>query len=113
MPVSGEMRLRHLTLALIALVGVWLAVLIQRSGEAPTANRSALAAELAPPDFPAPPSPKLVRVKGLSRPVAAAPIVKVTTRAHVATPAPQPSAKPRAADEPTPTPASPQVDLGG
>jgi len=107
------MRLRHLTLALIALVGVWLAVLIQRSGEAPTANRSALAAELAPPDFPAPPSPKLVRVKGLSRPVAAAPIVKVTTRAHVATPAPQLSAKPRAADEPTPTPASPQVDLGG
>jgi hypothetical protein len=66
-----------------------------------------------PPDFPAPPRPKLVRIKGLSRPVAASPIVKVTPRAHVATPAPRPSTKPRSDDKPTPAPKSPQVELDG
>jgi hypothetical protein len=107
------MRLRHLTLALIALVGVWLAMLMQQNGDEATPQRSALVAEPAPPDFPAPVKPKLIRVKGLSRPVAAAPIVHVTPRAHVATPAPRPAAKPRVDAQPRPAPETPQLELGG
>src|SRR5215210_4165841 len=109
MPMSGEMRLRHLTLALIALTGVWIAVLIQRAPEGrPT--HAALAAEAQPPDFPAPAKPKLVHVKGLSRPVAATPIVKVRPRAHVATPAPQPP-KPDVRVKPKKTPETESSDL--
>jgi hypothetical protein len=78
------MRLRHLTLALIALIGIWIAVLIQRSHHAPTT--SAFASGSQPPDFPAP-TPKLVHVAGLSRPVAVTPVVKSPPRALVATPA--------------------------
>jgi hypothetical protein len=105
------MRLRHLTLALIALVGVWLAVVLQRSGDSRPSGRSALSVEAAP-DFPAPSKPKLIRVKGLSRPVAAAPIVKVTPRVHVATPAARrPIVKPRV--DPKPAPVSPSAESDG
>src|SRR5881394_1667580 len=85
MPVSGEMRLRQLILALIALAGIWAGVAMQRShhGQA----RAAFSAGPAPPDFPAPAAPKLVRVPGLSRPASATPIaVKVAPRPYVHAP---------------------------
>jgi hypothetical protein len=99
------MRLRHLTLALIALAGVGLALLIQRSGDAP--KRAALHAEHSP-DVPAP-RPKLVHIKGLSRPAAATPIVKVRPRRHISTPAPRAAVKPRVDAKPKPQP----VETGG
>src|SRR5690349_21620114 len=81
MPVSGEMRLRQLILALVALAGIWVGLAVQRShhGSAP----AAFTAGPPPPDFPAPrpTAPKLVHVPGLSRPAAATPIVvKVSHR---------------------------------
>jgi hypothetical protein len=79
-----EMRLRHLSLALIALTGVWIAVVIQRGQDAPTPV--AVASESQPADSPAPKA-KLLHIDGLSRPVAAAPIVKAPSRPHVSTPA--------------------------
>src|SRR5689334_16514022 len=86
MPISGDMRLRQLILALIALAGIWVAVVMQRShhGHQPTA----FSAGPSPPDFPAPAAkPKLVHVKGLSRPASATPIaVKVTPRPYVHAP---------------------------
>ena len=85
MPVSGEMRLRQLILALIALAGIWVGVVI-----APSHHRhapAAFSAGPAPPDFPAPAAPKLVHVPGLSRPASATPIaVKVTPRPYVHAP---------------------------
>jgi hypothetical protein len=84
------MRLRHLTLALIALAGVWIAVVIQRANEGRPA--AAFASAPQPADFPAP-KPKLLHVEGLSRPVSAVPIVKVSPRPHVSTPAPPAAAK--------------------
>src|SRR6266540_4301285 len=80
---NREMRLRHLGLALVALTGIWIAVVIQRSHAPAT---SALASGPQPADVSAP-RPKLVHVEGLSRPVAATPIVKVRSHPHVATPA--------------------------
>ena len=79
------MRLRQLVLALVALTGIWVGVLIQRSHQAPA---RAFTAGPASPDFPA---PKLLHVAGLSRPAASRPIVKVVVpRAHVSPPAPVP-----------------------
>ena len=71
MPSSGELRLRTLILALTALGGIWIALVIQRSHPVPAA---AFASGPQPADFPA---PKLVRVPGLNRPVAATPIANV------------------------------------
>jgi hypothetical protein len=74
MPSSGELRLRTLILALIALGGIWIALVIQRGHDAPAAS---FAAGPQPADF-AP--PQLVRVKGLNRPVAATPVANVSPR---------------------------------
>src|SRR3977135_2522526 len=76
MPSSGELRLRTLILALTALGGIWIALVIQRAHPVPAA---AFASGPQPADFAA---PKLVRVPGLSRPVAAAPIANVSPRGH-------------------------------
>ena len=76
MPSSGELRLRTSILALIALGGIWIGVVIQRSHHAP-ATPAALAAGPQPADFTA---PKLVHVAGLSRPAAEAPIANVSPR---------------------------------
>src|SRR6185295_7709003 len=74
MPSSGELRLRTFTLALIALGGIWIALMIQRGHHAPAASFAAgpEPADVAPP--------KLVRVKGLNRPVAASPVANVSPR---------------------------------
>src|SRR4051794_6444518 len=82
MPVSGEMRLRQLILALIALAGIWVGVVVQRAHHAPA--RAAFTAGPTPPDFPAPHTAKLVHVPGLNRPVSATPIVvKAVPRPYV------------------------------
>jgi len=80
------MRLRQLILALIALAGIWVGVVMQRAQHGPA--RAALSAGPAAPDFPAPVAkPKLVHIKGLSRPAAATPIaVKVAPRPYVHAP---------------------------
>ncbi len=74
MPSSGDLRLRTLILALTALGGIWIALAIQRSYPAPAA---AFASGPQPADFAA---PKLVRVPGLNRPVAATPVANVAPR---------------------------------
>ena len=74
MPSSGELRLRTLILALTALGGIWIALVIQRTHPVPAA---AFASGPQPADFPA---PKLVRVPGLNRPVAATPIANASPR---------------------------------
>ena len=51
MPSSGELRLRTLILALTALGGIWIALVIQRSHHVPAA---AFASGPQPADFPAP-----------------------------------------------------------
>jgi hypothetical protein len=68
------LRLRTLILALTALGGIWIALVIQRTHPVPAA---AFASGPQPADFPA---PKLVRVPGLNRPVAAAPITNASPR---------------------------------
>jgi hypothetical protein len=70
------LRLRTLILALTALGGIWIALVIQRAHPVPAA---AFASGPQPADFAA---PKLVRVPGLNRPVAAAPIANVSPRVH-------------------------------
>jgi hypothetical protein len=110
------MRLRQAILALIALAGIWVGVVMQRShhGHQP----AAFSAGPAPPDFPAPAAkPKLVHVKGLSRPASATPIaVKVAPRPYVHAPggvAAKPSrsrhvgVKPKPAEQPTGIEAAP------
>ena len=74
MPSSGDLRLRTLILALTALGGIWIALVIQRAHPVPAA---AFASGPQPADFPA---PKLVRVPGLNRPVAATPIANASPR---------------------------------
>jgi len=74
MPTSGDLRLRTLILALTALGGIWIALVIQRTHPVPAA---AFASGSQPADFPA---PKLVRVPGLNRPVAAAPVADASPR---------------------------------
>jgi hypothetical protein len=81
--MSGELRLRQIILALIALSGIWVGVLIQRSHDMPAPS---FAAGSQPPDFPA---AKLVHVAGLSRPASPTPIVRATPRPAVAKPAPR------------------------
>jgi hypothetical protein len=73
------MRLRQIILALIALSGVGLALLIQRTHEPPA---PAFAAGPQPSDFPAP--LKLKQVPGLARPVAVTPIVRPSRPARAA-----------------------------
>jgi hypothetical protein len=68
------LRLRTLILALTALGGIWIALVIQRAHPVPAA---AFASGPQPADFPA---PKLVRVPGLNRPVAAEPIANASPR---------------------------------
>src|SRR5437867_3360164 len=76
MPSSGELRLRTLILALVALGGIWIGLVIQRShGTPPTAV--AFAAGPRPAVLPA---RKLVHVAGLNRPVAVTPVASVTPR---------------------------------
>ena len=74
MPSSGDLRLRTLILALTALGGIWIALVIQRTHPVPAA---AFASGPQPADFP---SPELVRVPGLNRPVAAKPSANVSPR---------------------------------
>src|SRR6266851_5760266 len=74
MPTSGELRLRTFILALIALGGIWIALVIQRTHPVPAA---AFASGPQPAESP---TPKLVRVPGLNRPVAATPIANVSPR---------------------------------
>ncbi|MDX6407639.1 MAG: hypothetical protein QOE13_710 [Gaiellaceae bacterium] len=74
MPSGGELRLRTLILALVALGGIWIALVVQRSGPAPAV---AFASGPQPADFP---TPELVRVPGLNRPVAATPIANESKR---------------------------------
>jgi len=110
------MRLRQLILALVALAGIWVGVAMQRSHHGPA--HAAFVAGPAPPDFPAPTAkPKLVHVKGLSRPASATPIaVKVAPRPYVHAPgdvAVKPThvhrvhAKPRPDEQPTGIEAAP------
>ena len=93
------MRLRQLILALIALAGIWVGVVMERShqGHAP----AVFSAGPAPPDFPAPAVPKLVHVPGLSRPASATRIAaKVAPRPYVRPkPAAGPSGLEAAADD--------------
>jgi hypothetical protein len=77
------MRLRQIIMALVALAGIWVGVLIQRSHDAPARS---FAAGPQPPDFPA---AKLMKVAGLSRPASATPIVKASARPTVSEPAPE------------------------
>jgi hypothetical protein len=79
------MRLRQLLLALVALVGIWIGVLIQRSH--PAAPPASFAAGPQPADFSAQ-GVELVRVKGLKRPVAATPLLQQAPKIQVVTPTP-------------------------
>jgi hypothetical protein len=74
MPTSGELRLRTFILALVALGACLIAIAIQRGHHAPASH---FAAGPQPADFP---TPKLVRIKGLNRPVASSPVAAVTTK---------------------------------
>src|SRR5689334_4361131 len=76
MPSSGELKLRTLILALVALGGVWIGVFIQRSHTAPP-TAVVFAAGPQPADVPA---PKVVRVPGLSRPATVRPMPSATPR---------------------------------
>jgi len=79
--MSGEMRLRQVILAVVALGGIWIAIALQHSGQrAP--ERAPFAAGPAAPDFPAPQKPKLIRVPGLARPASVAPIAVKTRPAR-------------------------------
>ncbi len=72
---------------LVALIGIWISVLIQRRDEVPTAF---VAGATQPSDFPA---PKVVHVAGLSRPVAVTATVKASPRARVSAHTPRSRAK--------------------
>jgi hypothetical protein len=112
------MRLRQLILALIALAGIWVGVVMQRSHHGHAA--AAFTAGPTPPDFPAPAAPKLVHVPGLSRPASAVPIaVKIAARPYVHAPgggAAKPvrarhvHAMPKPASHPTAVEAAPEDD---
>jgi len=75
MPSSGELRLRALTLALVALGGIWIGVLIQRSQTSPLKAVTFAAG----PQRARVPAPKVVHVDGLDRPAAAKPVAARTT----------------------------------
>src|SRR5919197_6116119 len=73
MPLSGEMRLRQIILALFALASIWVGVAVQRSQHAHKAPAFTLGPT--PGDFAEPTAkPKLVHVPGLKRPASATPI---------------------------------------
>jgi len=106
MPSSGELRLRTLILALTALGGIWIALVIQRTHHAPAA---ASASGAQPSGYPA---PKLVRVPGLKRPAAAAPVAasprvrpftRVPTKQTPDAPAPLAAPKPAKLAKPAPS----------
>jgi hypothetical protein len=110
------MRLRQIILALVALAGIWVGVLIAHSQHGP--GRAAVSAGPKPLDLPtAPGKPKLVHVKGLKRPAAATPIaVKVAPRPSVHAPGSVPAkpkhvhhayARPKPAEKPTGVEAAP------
>src|SRR6059058_182683 len=110
MPSSGELRLRTLILALIALGGIWIGLVIQRShGTPPTAV--AFAAGPQPAVLPA---RKLVHVPGLNRPVAVTPVASVTPRVRPFTRVPTrqtPDVRVElAARKPAPEPAPPKTE---
>ena len=99
------MRLRQCILALVALAGIWVGVVIAHSRHGPA--RAVVSARAKPVVLPAPsPKPKLVHVKGLKRPAAATPIaVKVAPRPYVHAPAgvaPKPKHVQRAHSRPKP-----------
>jgi hypothetical protein len=105
------LRLRTFTLALVALGGCWLAIVIQRHHHAPV---SAFAAGRPAADLPA---RKLVHVDGLSRPVSPTPIVKATPAPPVTEhvplrPTPEPSVKPARARVTTQPPTTQMVPDG-
>src|SRR4051812_12003644 len=81
MPMSGEMRLRQLILAVVALGGIWLGIAVQQGGQSAPV-RAPFAAGPAPPDFPGAQKPRLIRVPGLARPAATAPIAVKTRPAR-------------------------------
>jgi hypothetical protein len=102
------MRLRQLILALIALTGIWVGVVMERSHHSHAG--AAFAGGPTPPDFPAPAKPKLIKVPGLKRPASATPIaVRIAPRPYVHRPVPaaKPARtrhvhlKPKPAKEPT------------
>jgi hypothetical protein len=78
------MRLRHVSLALIALLGIWIALLVQRSQHGPATPALALGSYRSTPKWA---EPRLVHVPGLNRPVADRPIVRRSPRALVSVPA--------------------------
>jgi hypothetical protein len=88
------MRLRQIILALIALGGVWVAVLIQRTQQEPSHLLAAAPA--------GPPVPKTVRVPGLTRPAAVKPIAKPATPARVHVPKPAAPRRPERHAKPHP-----------
>ena len=104
------MRLRQLILAIIALTGVWVALVIQRSHD-PSALPIAVAARHhAPAPVPLA-APKVRRIPGLDRPAAVQPIVKPSRRVHVPKPAPRPAPRPVHAKHATEAPATgPAID---
>jgi hypothetical protein len=75
MPSSGELRLRALTLALVALGGIWIGLVIQRSQTPPPTAVSFGAG----PERADVPAPKVVHVPGLKRPASAKPVAARTT----------------------------------
>jgi hypothetical protein len=94
------MRLRQITLLLVALSGIWLGVYMQRGQRAPM--RTAVAAGPAPAEATAPqhaaPTPKLVHVPALKRPVATRPIpVEPAPRRPVRIAAPKQTSRPHIA----------------
>jgi hypothetical protein len=74
MPMSGDMRLRQITLAAVALGAIGLGICVQHLGDH-TPIRGSLPAGPAAPEVPAPKHTKLVHVPGLARPAATKPIV--------------------------------------
>jgi hypothetical protein len=87
------MRLRQLTLALVALAGIWVGVHLQRTHH--HSAPAAFARGPASPDVRAPAVPQLVHVPGLTRPASAKPIaVKTPSRPYVHAPGGA-AAKPR------------------
>jgi hypothetical protein len=75
MPSSGELRLRTFILALVALGGIWIGLVIQRSQTAPPTAVTVAAG----PQRTSLPASKLVHVPGLKRLAAAKPVAAKTT----------------------------------
>jgi hypothetical protein len=110
MPSSGELRLRTLILALVALGGIWVGLFIQRRQTPPP---TAVAVATGPQRVNVPAS-KLVHVDGLSRPTAVRPIANssLRVRPHVRVPTKQtPDVRVQpAVRRPTSKPAPPKTE---